>query len=856
MKRRSSAIFAVAAAAAIAASSCSLAACKKTEATDDGVYTITFDGNGGAFAQGTTITLTTENGLLASMPDETPAYTGKVFNGYNLKSDGSGVKVTVETVFTEDTTVYAQWTSNGSGQETPDGKFTVTFDGNGGKFDDKASIQSETTNGRLAALPEKDPVRANYTFNGYNIKQDGTGALVTRNTVFTADTTVYAQWTGNGGGQETPSGAYIVTFDPNGGELADGAASSMTTANGKLTGALPGVKTRAGYVFGGWNLKADGTGATVDTSTVFESNTEVFAKWTATGGVTEDVCHYIVGGNKVALTDNGKPEHDSAEKELMATGIALAGGAEVSFEINGAPLDFILDARSHGVKKAGDKIVVKAAGGTYDIYLRYYAATATDPACWTVEMNDGVVEETKAYYLVGDVNDWAFDSGYKLTAVELDAGETHLKSKFMIGNVQLAANTSFKIKYNPGAGESEIWYAGLETDYVDATIATGGGYGEYAPNIDIVTSGTYDIYLKFGKDDIHSIYIGSAGGGDHGGEEEVDTGTASFSVGGGAAVGLTNNTANIPPEHKAKREFMKEGVALEADDVLSFTVDGKPLTAFNLAGESHGVTKVANGLKVLETGNFNIYVRFYKADNEEPNDRWVIEMTDGKTEDVGELVEGDYYLVGSMNGWSPKEAYHIGANGATIKLFEGQTFKIAKNKEGATDWASKNYGYGDVTVGAGYVSRGDGGNIVIDATATYTVKLNGTNVEITSTEIDEPEVLANSATFIFTDGTVIIQLAYIPSWGDEGSAYAYDGGAWDSRYALNGSTYTINKSKSEVSFMIGFMQGDGGKNTASIACSEFVNDKINIVSNVNGSGDEFTWNGDKWEYTLTQQDRS
>ncbi len=750
MKRRSSAVFAVAAAAAIAVSACGLAACEKDTGTGDtGVYTVTFDGNGGAFSQGAIITQQTVGGLLLNLPDETPAYAEHVFNGYNLKADGSGIAVTVETVFTEDTTVYAQWTDASGGGETNTGKYTITFDGNGGKFDDKTTVQSETNNGRLSALPEKEPVRQDYTFNGYNMKQDGTGALVTRNTVFTAATTVYAQWTPNGG--QTPQGVYTVTFNPNGGELADGAVSSMTTANGKLTGALPGVKTRAGYIFGGWNLSADGTGATVGASTVFENDTQVFAKWTVDSGIGDVVCHYIVGGNKVALTDNGKPEFDAAEKELMATGVELIGGAVVSFELNGAPLEFVLDARSHGAKKEGQTVVAKAAGGTYDIYVRYYAATATDPACWTVEVNDGVVEEKSAYYLVGNVNGWALDSEYKLNAIDPDEGETHLKSKYFIGNVALAADTSFKIKYNPAAGETEEWYAGLETDHVDESIATGGGYGENAPNIDIVTSGNYDIYLKFGKDGIHSIYIGPAGGGDHGGDEE-DTGTAAFTV-GGVATDLTNNTANIPPEHKAKREFMKEGVALEADDVVSFTVDGEPLTVFSLAGESHGVSLTAGGLKVLETGTFNIYVRFYKADNAEPKDRWVIEMTDGKEEEIGELVEGDYYIVGSMNKWSPMEAYHIGENGATLKLHEGQSFKIVKNKEGAPDWTDTHFNYNSVGKGKGYIETDGDTNICIKATATYTIKINGSSVEITSDEIEEPEVPVVPSTF-YVKGTV------------------------------------------------------------------------------------------------------
>ena len=751
MMRKTKVFLTVAAAAVFATATAGLVACNDNNGAseDVGVYAVTFDANGGNFATADPVILNTLNGKLAELPSVNPSRTDHTFSGWNLKADGTGATVTVDTEFTEATTVYAKWTPVGGGEvEEPVGVFDITFDANGGELADGVVGTIATLNGKLTAALPQVKTRVGFEFFGWNDKQDGTGATVTANYLFTKNMTVYAKWESTG--SEQPTGVYTVTFNPNGGSLAAGAVSSMVTADGRLTGELPQVDAREHFTFGGWNLRADGTGATVNASTVFTANTEVFAKWTADGGQTEEVGHYIIGGRKLELVNNGKPAFDTAEKEFMATGVTVAAGEAVSFEIDGTPLEFKIDARSHGVRYADNTLVAKAAG-TFDIYVRYYAATATDPAMWTVEMNDGVVEEKQAYYLVGGMNGWELDEDYKFVADTLGADETHLSRKYKLEGVVIAANTEFKIKYNPGEGESEQWYAGLESAYVDPTVATGGGYGDLADNITVVTAGTYDIYLKFGTDGIHSIYIGTAGSGDHGGEEE-DTGTASFSVGGGAAVELTNNTANIPSDHKAKREFMKEGVALEADDIVTFTVDDSALTVFNLAGESHGVTLTEGGLKVLETGTFNIYIRFYKADNDEPRDRWVIEMTDGKEEEVGELVEGGYYIVGSMNGWAPKEAYYIGANGATLRLFEGQTFKIAKNKAGATDWTDVNYGHGDVTVGRGYVES-DSGNIKIKQTATYTVTINNGKVEIASDEIEEPEVPVVASTF-YLKGTI------------------------------------------------------------------------------------------------------
>lgn len=749
--RKTKVFLTVAAAAVFATATAGLVACNDNNdgGEEVGVYAITFDANGGSFATADPVILNTVDGKLAEMPSTNPIRTDFTFSGWNVKADGTGATVNVDTVFTDSVTVYAKWTSNDGGEEEPVGVFDIKFDPNGGELAAGESGTIATLNGRLTAALPKVATRDGFEFVGWNDKQDGTGAPVTVNYLFTETKTVYAKWESTG--TEEPSGVYTVTFNPNGGALAAGAVSSMTTTNGKLTGALPEVETRDGFTFGGWNLKSDGSGDTVGTSTVFSAHTEVYAKWTATGGDTDEIGYYIIGGNKVELTYNGKPALDTAEKEYMATGVEVEANAVVSFEIGDEPLEFKMDSRSHGVRYA-DNTLVARADGTFDIYVRYYGATGTDAAMWTVEMNDGVVEEKAAYYLVDDINGWALDSDHKFAVDTLGADETHLSRKYKLAGVTIAANTRFKIKYNPAEGEKEAWYAGLESDYVDPTIATGGGYGDNAPNITVVTEGTYDIYLKFGTDGIHSIYIGPAGGGDHGGDEE-DTGTASFSVGGGEAVSLTNNTANISPEHKAKREFLATGVALNEDDVLTFTVDDSALTAFNLAGESHGVTKVGSGLKVLETGTFDIYVRFYKADNAEPNDRWVIEMTDGKTEEVGELVEGDYYIVGSMNSWSPKEAYHIGADGVTVKLYEGQAFKIAKNKEGGPDWTDAHFTYSNVGVGKGYVETDKDTNICIKETATYTVKINGGKVEITSDEIEEPDVPVVPSTF-YLKGTV------------------------------------------------------------------------------------------------------
>lgn len=94
-------------------------------------YEITFDANGGSYAEGAeTVKLTTdENGRLAAAPTADPTYSGYSFATYNTAADGSGTTVTYGVSgyqFTAATTVYAQWVE--AGLYTADGKFVAELE--------------------------------------------------------------------------------------------------------------------------------------------------------------------------------------------------------------------------------------------------------------------------------------------------------------------------------------------------------------------------------------------------------------------------------------------------------------------------------------------------------------------------------------------------------------------------------------------------------------------------------------------------------------------------------------------------------------------------------------------------------
>lgn len=252
-------------------------------------YTITLDLNYEGAPEAKAFTTDPETGYLTTVTD---AFSSPTREGYGFKGWAKDQKATAATIapealkttaFTEaddGTTLYAVWEKAKA--------VKVTFDANGGSV----SKTSDTTgeNGLLTSLPT--PTYSGRVFLGWFTAKTG-GTKVTEEYVFTAETTIYAQW------------GFKITFDANGGTLT-GDATANTGADGKLA-ALPTDPTHASGKFYGWNTKADGTGDAVTTDTVFEKATTVYATWSFTvtfylNDGTDEVCATILtlGNGKVA----------------------------------------------------------------------------------------------------------------------------------------------------------------------------------------------------------------------------------------------------------------------------------------------------------------------------------------------------------------------------------------------------------------------------------------------------------------------------------------------------------------------------------------------------------------------------
>ena len=120
-------------------------------------------------------------------------------------------------------------------------EYTVTFDGNDGT----PSVGSmTTTKQKLTSLP--DASRSKHSFNGWYTEKGG-GTKITTDTVFSANTTVYAHWT-HTGDNNPPVNYYTLRFETGGGSAIPGVRETYNTYM-DLTKYVP---TRHGYTFVGW----------------------------------------------------------------------------------------------------------------------------------------------------------------------------------------------------------------------------------------------------------------------------------------------------------------------------------------------------------------------------------------------------------------------------------------------------------------------------------------------------------------------------------------------------------------------------------------------------------------------------
>ena len=225
--------------------------------TEGGANICSSSGTGKYIQQGTPGTATATYQYNASSNAVTiPITAAKLHNADDSYTGTAGSKA-------GDIYVYAngKWALRGN-------EITITFDPNGGA----GSMEPMSVNPGVGnKLIDNTFTRENYTFTGWNTAKDGTGkTYADGETVnFSADTTLYAQWTQNP----------VITFDANGGK---GTMGTQTVKPNEATDLTANSFTRADYDFTGWNTAKDGTGTAYADKTNITTNENVtlYAQWT------------------------------------------------------------------------------------------------------------------------------------------------------------------------------------------------------------------------------------------------------------------------------------------------------------------------------------------------------------------------------------------------------------------------------------------------------------------------------------------------------------------------------------------------------------------------------------------------
>jgi len=234
------------------------------------IYTVTFNANGGEV---TPEAATTGAGWkLISLP--TPARYGYTFGGWWTAATG-GDTVTIDKVYSANTTIYARWTPN---------TYTVKFNFNGATGG-TAVPDSVKTFGQAITLPNQGGwVKSGYVFRGWNTNAAGTGTNYAAGASYTrfGDATLYAKWVLS----------CTVTFSENGAD-AGTAPTAITGDSGvAITLPLQGGLGRTDYFFGGWNTEDDGAGTNYGPGASYTPSSGsviLYAKWSQQYTVTFDL---------------------------------------------------------------------------------------------------------------------------------------------------------------------------------------------------------------------------------------------------------------------------------------------------------------------------------------------------------------------------------------------------------------------------------------------------------------------------------------------------------------------------------------------------------------------------------------
>ncbi|MBE5870424.1 MAG: hypothetical protein E7294_04090 [Lachnospiraceae bacterium] len=223
------------------------------------------------------------------------------------------------------------------------GGATVTFNANGGNVTPAYAIAGEGN--KLDSLPT--PVKEGSTFNGWYTAKTG-GTKVTKDTTFTSDTIIYAQWT------ENPVITHALTFDMNGHGTAP-AQQILAEGQKPARPADPANITDgdATYTFKGW-CEDKACTKTFSFDKALEEDKTIYANWEVS--YTYSIILYSV---KVNDKTAGKVKfHDTAEYPVSC---GTAYNKDTSVTITAIPEDGYRFVEWRKGSESGEAVSTEAA---------------------------------------------------------------------------------------------------------------------------------------------------------------------------------------------------------------------------------------------------------------------------------------------------------------------------------------------------------------------------------------------------------------------------------------------------------------------------------------------------------------
>ena len=180
-------------------------------------------------------------------------------------------------------------------------------------------------------IPEQEPSRDYYTFDGWSEDPDATAGeyrhdadkAAKRDILVSKDTTLYAVWVKN----------YTLYYDANGGSNAPGAQTLLTqtkNSSGKYSGKLTITDqqpTRSGYTFKGWAVTRRGSAQFLagDEAEITGGDVTLYAVWERTGGSSSSGS----SGSSAAKGPGANPKTGDESNPVFFAVLALVALAAV-----------------------------------------------------------------------------------------------------------------------------------------------------------------------------------------------------------------------------------------------------------------------------------------------------------------------------------------------------------------------------------------------------------------------------------------------------------------------------------------------------------------------------------------------